>query len=91
MVDDHHLVGQCLGLLHQMRGEQYADAVCAQSPDDVPDQPSGLRVHAGGGLVEEYQLRPPDEGAGQRKPLPLATGQSLVRHPRDAGEPEHVK
>ena len=91
MVDDHHLIGQRLGLLHQVRGEQHADAIGAQAGDDVPDQPAGLRVHPGGGLVEEHHLRSPDQRAGQRKPLLLATGQPFVGHPGHTGEAEHVE
>ena len=91
VVDDHHVVGQRLGLLHEVGGEQHGHAVAAQRVDQLPHQAPGLRVEARGGLVEEHQLGAPDDGAGQREPLLLAAGQPLVRGARAAGEPEHVE
>ena len=57
--------------------------------DQLPDQASALRVHAGRRLVEEHQLRAPDHRAGQRQPLLLAAGEPLVRGARAAVEAEH--
>ena len=49
------------------------------SRSSCPGRAAGVRVHARRGLVEEHQLGPPDEGAGQVDGLLLAAGQPPVR------------
>ncbi len=91
VVDDDHPVGQRLGLLHQVGGEQHGDAVAAQRADQFPDQPPGLRVHPGRRFVEEHQFGAADQRARQGQPLLLAAGQALVRGSSGRAEAEHVQ
>ena len=44
----------------------------------VPGRPPRLRVHAGGRLVQEDQLRPADQRQRQRQPLLLAAGEPPI-------------
>ena len=78
-VDDVHLVGEPLGLVHEVRGQHDRHAVGAQLVDQVPGGAPGLRVHAGGRLVEEDQLGSAHDGHRQREPLLLAAGEPAVR------------
>ncbi len=75
-VDDDHVVGQPLGLVHQVGGEQHRDALVAQ-PARTRSQTARRACGSSParGLVEEDHLGPADERAGQGQPLPLATGQ----------------
>src|SRR5688572_28665099 len=54
-----------------MRGEHDRAAARAELADDVPELMPGLRVEAGGGLVQEEDVRVAHEGAREREPLPL--------------------
>ena len=76
VVDDHHVVGQLLGLLEVVRGEHDGDTGVPQACDQVPHGEARLRVEPGGRLVEEDQLGPADDGQGDAEPLPLATGEA---------------
>jgi hypothetical protein len=77
VVDDDDVVGQRLGLLHEVRGQQHRDAVGAQRAHELPHQAPALRVEARGGLVEEHELGPPDHRARQREALLLADREAL--------------
>ena len=57
VVDDHDLVGQFVGLVQVLGGEQQRGAAGHQRPDDVPHPQPGPRVQARGRLVEEQHLR----------------------------------
>src|SRR5438477_336948 len=56
VVDDHHPVGQLLGFVELVGGEQHAHAGVAQVADHLTDGEPSLGVDAGGGLVEERDL-----------------------------------
>ena len=58
------------------------DAVALERSDDLPGGPPRLRVHAGGRLVQEDQLRPADQRQRQRQPLLLAAGERPVARAR---------
>ncbi len=64
------------------------DAVAAQVPYEVPGGAAGLRIQAGGGLVQEHQLGAADDGHRQGEPLLLAAGESAVRRPAARAEAE---
>ena len=81
VVDDHHPVGEQLGLVQQVGGQQDRHPVGPGRPQQIPDQVPGLRVHPGGRLVQEQQLGPADQGHRQAQPLHLATGQPAHRGP----------
>jgi hypothetical protein len=87
-VDDVHLVGQPLRLVHVVRGEHHGDAGRAQLPDQIPGDVPRLGVETRGGLVEEHQLRAPDEGHGQAEPALLTTRQPPVRRAPAAAQPQ---
>ena len=54
----------------------------AQRLDQVPERPPGLRVEAGGRLVEEQQLGPADDAEGDVEPAALPAGQLPRAGPR---------
>jgi len=72
----HHgdLVGERVGLLQVLGGEQHRRAVADQAADHVPHVLALGRVEAGGGLVKEDHLRPAHERRGEVKAAPHATG-----------------
>jgi len=72
VVDDDDAVGQLLGLVEVVGGEQHGHAVGSQVGHDATDELAAGGVDAGGGLVEEGDLGAPDEGEGEREPLLLA-------------------
>ena len=90
--DDPDPVGQRLGLVQVVGGEQHRGAELAQRPDQRPELPAGLRVEAGRRLVEEQQgragrrcrARRPAGAAGRR----TATGRAT---PRLLGEPDQLE
>ena len=73
-VDD--LVGQRDGGLAVGDDDQAsASAAVAGAAQRAEDPRLDLGVDRRGGVVEDQQPRPADEGAGQRDPLPLAAGE----------------
>ena len=56
----------------------------AQLLEQPPGGPAGVRIHAGGRLVEEHQLGTTDQGAGQVDRLLLPTRQPPVRRRANA-------
>ena len=60
--EDQNAVGEPLGLVEVVRGEQDRRALEVREPvHEVVELPSRLGVEAGRGLVEEQQLGPPDD------------------------------
>ena len=57
----------------------------------VPDQVPGLRIQAGGRLVQEQQLRPADQRHRQAEPLHLAAGEPAHRRSSHRGQAQHVQ
>ena len=74
-MDDGHAVGQPLGFVHQVRREQDCRARAAQLAHDLPGGEPRLRVHTRGRLVQEDQLRAPDQRHGQGQAPLLAAGE----------------
>ena len=68
-----------LGLVQLVGGEDHRRPCLAQPRDLLPDGHPPLRIDAGGGFVEEHDLRPPDERESERKPLLLSARQPLPR------------
>jgi hypothetical protein len=68
-------VGEVLGLVHVVGGQEHRLAQGPQAGDDLPGGAPGGGVKAGGGLVQEDQLRVADQGQGEVQPPPLATRQ----------------
>ena len=68
-VDDRHPVGEHVGLLEVLRGEEHRDAVVGgQAPDLLPQRAAALRVQARGRLVEEQHGRVVDERQREVEP-----------------------
>src|SRR6266498_3463490 len=74
---DHHPVGQVLGLVHVVRGQQDALAEGAQVVDQLPGVAPGRGVEPGGGLVQEDQIRVADDPERQVEPALLPTRERL--------------
>ena len=86
-VGDHrHPVGQGLGLVHVVRGEQDSGARGAQAAHDLPGLAAGARVEPGGRLVQEQQPGVADHPQGQVQPPLLAAGQGPDLPPRLRGQ-----
>ncbi len=79
VVDDHDPVGQVVGLLEVLGGEQDRRAPTDQVPDHRPQVGPAAGVEAGGGLVEEQHRRLGHEGAGEVEAAPHAPGVGLDR------------
>ena len=77
VVDDDDAVGQCVGLVEVLGGEQQRDALGDQVADDVPHALPAGGVEAGGRLVEEEHRRPRDEAGGQVEAPAHAAGVAL--------------
>jgi hypothetical protein len=60
-MDDHDPVGQRIGLLEIVRGQDDAAARCRQAAQRGPERAADLDVEAGGRLVEEDELGVPRE------------------------------
>ena len=74
-----------------MGGEQHAEAPVALGGDEVPDDDAALGVDAGGGLVEEEDLRPAHQGQGQGQALLLTARQPPPRGPAGVGQSDLVE
>ena len=64
-----------LGFIHVVRGDEERQALAGELMDLLPEIAARLRIHAGGRLVEEQQLRLVDQARGQREPLLPAAGE----------------
>jgi hypothetical protein len=73
-------VGQPVGLLHVLRGEQDRGAAGGQLLDDVPHPQPSPRVQSGGGLVQEQHLWGEDE-AGRQVQAPAHPAGEGLHHP----------
>ena len=88
VVDHGDLVGERVGLLQVLRGEQHRRAVADEAADHVPHVLALGRVEARGGLVKEDHLRPADERRGEVKAAPHAAGVVLGHLVRGLGQVE---
>ena len=70
VVDDRDLVGEAVGLLQVLRGEQRRHAARDQLVDQVPHRVAATRIETGRRLVEEQHRRPADEAHGDVEPAP---------------------
>jgi hypothetical protein len=67
VVHDDEAVAQLLGLVHVVRGEDERDAALLEPVQPVPHHVPGLRVQAGGWLVEDEDVRVVDQRPGDRE------------------------
>ena len=78
-VDDHDLVGELVGLVEVLRGQQHGGAAGDERADRRPHLVAVAGVEAGGRLVEEEHRRGEDQGDGQVEPAPHAARVVLDR------------
>ena len=71
-VDDPDVVGELVGLLQVLGGEEDGRALVVQRAHLLPDRLAADRVEAGGRLVEEEDARLVDERGGEVEPAPHA-------------------
>ncbi len=65
MVDDGDLVGEPVGLVEVLRGQEHGRALLDQTLDDLPQAQATAGVEPGRGLVEEQDGRLGDQGSGE--------------------------
>jgi hypothetical protein len=80
MVDDGDPVGDPVGLLQILGGQQHGGAGGDQLADQRPQVAAAGRVQPGGRLVQEQHLGPADQGGAQVKPAahPARVGPDLA-------------
>jgi hypothetical protein len=78
-VQDRDPVGELLGLVEVLGREQHGGALLGEALDGLPDLEPSLGVEPGGGLVEEDDLRAPDEA--HRDVEPATHAARVGRHP----------
>ena len=88
-VHDGQPISQRLRLVQVVGREQHGGPGVAQAPDQPPHIPSALGVEAGGGLIEEDELRLAHQGARQVEATSLSTGEPPDGRPLPVGEVEH--
>ena len=76
VIHDGHAVAEPFGFVHVMGGQQNGAARQLELFDQLPELAAGLRVEAGGGLVEEQKIGIAHQRAGQRQPLFLPAGKA---------------
>lgn len=86
-IDQRHPVTQPLGLLHEVGDEHDRDPARPHLLDELPGVPPGLRVQAGGELVEHRHPRVPDQGQRDRQPLLPAARQLAEPGPARSASP----
>src|SRR5690606_3535159 len=77
VIDDHDVVAQALRLVHVVGGEQQRLALALEIEQALPDHYPGLRVEAGGRLVEDDQAGVTYQGAGDDQAPLHAAGERL--------------
>jgi hypothetical protein len=91
VVDDRDPVGQLVGLVEVLRGEEHRGAVLHDCADEFPDLVAAVRIEPRGGLVEEQQVRGEDDARGEVDPSPHAAGVGLDLAACRLGESEAVQ
>ncbi|CAL2066229.1 hypothetical protein GPN2_13955 [Streptomyces murinus] len=70
--EDGHLRAQRLDVVHPVAGEHHTRAVRREPVQDTVHMPLARRVEAVGGLVQDEQPGPGEQGGGEPEPLPHA-------------------
>ena len=91
LVHDDQPVAELLGLVHVVGGDHQRDAGLLEPEQLVPQHVAGLRVEAGGGLVEQQQVGAVDQAAGDREPALHAAGEVLDPGLRLVGERDELE
>jgi hypothetical protein len=88
MVDDHDVVGQLVGLVQVLRGEQDRDPVRDEAPDHRPHVGPAARVKPGRRLVQVQHPGIADQAGSQVQPAPHPARVRLRRPGGGIGEIE---
>ena len=89
VVDDPEVVGELVGLLEVLGGEEDGHSLVAGEMSDlVPERAAALDVEAGGRLVEEEDARTVEERQGEVEPAFHATGVAAHLAIGGVGEPD---
>jgi hypothetical protein len=91
VVQQRDLVGELVGLLQVLGGEQDRGSAGHQVADDLPHGAAAARVQAGGRLVQEEDARVADQAHRQVEPAPHAAGVGGGRLPGRLGQVEPVQ
>ena len=91
VVDHRDPVGELVGLLEVLRGEQERHALAHELAHDGPDRDAAARVEARGRLVEEQDPGLGDEARSEVEPPPHASGVGLDRPIARVGEVEALE
>ncbi len=91
VVEDDDVVGELVGLLQILGGEQHRDAVGHQPAHHAPQVGAAARVEPGGGLVEEEHLGAADQAGGQVEAAAHAAGVGLGGTPAGVGQVEALQ
>lgn len=87
-IDQRDPVGQLVGLLQILRGEEDGGAARDQLADQPPDRATAARVEPGGRLVEEKHLRVADQAHRDVEPAAHAAGVGRCRFLRGVHQVE---
>ncbi len=90
-VEHRDPVGEPVGLLQVLGGEEDGDPVGDQAADDVPQAAAAARVQSGGGLVEEEQARVADQAHRQVEAAAHAPGVGGGRFAGGVGQGEPLQ
>ncbi|CAM5269534.1 hypothetical protein STENM223S_02555 [Streptomyces tendae] len=82
---------ELVGLVQVLRGQQDGGALCDDRAHDVPHLVAAARVEAGGGLVEEQQVRGVEDGRGDVDAAPHAARVLLDLLAGRLGETERLQ
>jgi hypothetical protein len=88
VVDDHDLVGERVGFLQVLGGEQDRGAAADEGPDGVPKDEAAFQIQAGGRLVEEQNWRAVRKRGGDVKAAAHATRVGADQPASGLGKPE---
>ena len=92
VVDDPDAVGEHVGLLEVLGGEEHGDAVVAREPCDLlPERAAALRVEPGRRLVQEQHARPVDERQREVEPALHAARVALHLAVGRVGQPDALE
>ena len=91
VVDDRDAVGEPIGLVEVLRGQQHGGAVRDEALDRLPQADAAARVEAGRRLVEEQDRRVGDEGGREVEAAAHAAGVGLGHALGGVGELEALE
>jgi hypothetical protein len=91
VVEQRDPVGELVGLLQVLGGQEDRDPAGHQVADDLPHGAAAAGVQAGGRLVQEDDPRVADQAHGQVGPPPHAAGEGRGRLPGRRGQVEPLQ